>query len=136
MKINKRIIISVAVIFVLIITGVLFVHFLCRNEKINTASADPSEPKTIILSLLSNNSGWKNEDSYLSDKEFTIIQDFVKEHEEELKDYDPLSINDEYSIFIDRESRALFAKNTKDMTRRLTWRTIDCKAYYISLLYG
>ena len=129
MKINKRIIISVAVIFVLIITGVLFVHFLCRNEKINTASADPSEPKTIILSLLSNNSGWENEDSHLSDKEFTIIQDFVKEHEEELKDYDPLSINDEYSIFIDRESRALFAKNTKDMTRRLTWRTIDCNDY-------
>ena len=40
-----------------------------------------------------------------------------------------MSINDEYSIFIDRESRALFAKNTKDMTRRLTWRTIDCNDY-------
>jgi len=129
MKINKRTFISVAVIFMLIITGVLFAYFLSKNEKANTASADSGEPKTIILNVLKNNSSFENEGSHLSDEEFMIVQNFVKEHEEELKDYNPLSITDEYSVFIDRETRALFAKNTQDMVRRLTWRTIDCNDY-------
>lgn len=87
------------------------------------------DAKTIILNVLNNDSDFANAESHLSDDEFCIVQEYVREHEEELKDYNPMPISKEYSIVIDKETRALYAKNNYDMTRRLTWRTIDCNDY-------
>lgn len=130
MRLKKRTILS-KIIFLLTVTigGVLLILLFNSSEAINTIPADSREIQAIILDVLSQNSDSVNGKSHLTDEEFDVVQKYVKAHENQLRDYNPMSITDEYSIYIDRETRALFVKNAQNMARRLTWKTIDCNNY-------
>lgn len=110
------------------IIAVLVIEVITGGKK-NTQKPSSESFREAIIHVLNTESELSSKESHLSDEEFLIAQEYVKEKEEELKDYNSVALTDDYSIYIDRETRALFAKNNQGMTRRLTWRTIDCNDY-------
>lgn len=127
MKSNKRLLVPLGVA---VISFVMAYMFNCYyHNKTNASAVNSGDVQSIILNVLNNDSDFTNDGSHLSNDEFSTVQKYVKEHEKELKDYNPKQISNKYSIVIDRETRALCVKNGYDMTRRLTWRTIDCNNY-------
>lgn len=102
---------------------------LCATifKKNSTAS---DEVTKAVLNVLKEDSSSGEDSAYLSDEEFITVLNFVKQHEDELKYYKSLKINDDYSIFIDRTTRKLFLKNAQGMIKSLTFDTIDFNYHF------
>lgn len=95
----------------------------CSTEK--TSQDTEKGIQEILMNNLSN-------DSYLEGEDFTIVQNYVRQNEENMvKGYHEFM--DGYYLYINRETRALMLMNDDGMIKRITSHTIDCQKEVIDI---